>query len=85
MSFLKGGARRRRDANEKPIVAALRAVGAECWQISGRGLPDLLVRYKGRYYAAEVKSAKGTETENQGAFPIWRSVDEALKAIGAKR
>jgi len=85
VSFLKGGAKKRRDSNEKALRDALQAVGAECWQISGRGLPDLLVRFRGRYYAAEVKTAKGKETEHQGDFPIWRSVDDALRAIGAVR
>lgn len=75
----------RRDANEKGIVEALEAVGARVWRISGKGLPDLLVRYRGRYEAAEVKTAKGKETVHQGAFPIWRTVDEALQGIGAKR
>jgi hypothetical protein len=83
MSFWRGGAKKRRDANEPAILEALRAVGAECWQISGRSLPDLLVRYRGVYYAAEVKTLKGRLRETQGAFPVWRTVDDALRAIGA--
>lgn len=81
--FWKGGAGRRRDTAEKPIREALQAIGAEMWQIGGRGLPDLLVRYRGRLYAAEVKSKGGTETEHQGAFTIWRTPKDALTAIGA--
>ena len=36
MAFWKGGGGKRRDANEKAIVAALEAAGAQVWQISGR-------------------------------------------------
>lgn len=74
----------RRDANEAAIVDALRRVGAEVWRLSGKGLPDLLVRHRGRYEAAEIKTAKGKETAHQGSFPIWRTVADALGAIGIK-
>lgn len=71
----------RRDANEKPLVAALRRLGVEVWPISGKGLPDLLVRYRGRYEAGEVKTEKGKQTEHQGAFPIWRTLEDVLQAV----
>jgi Holliday junction resolvase len=77
---------RRRDANEKAIVDALRAVGAHVTRISGDGAPDILVRHAGgRLWAFEVKSAKGKQTEAQQEtdWPILRTVDEALAAIGA--
>ena len=83
MAFRRGGGGRRRDTAEKPIRDALTAVGAEHWQIGGTGLPELLVRFRGRLYAGEVKSAGGTETEHQGAFVIWRTPDQVLKEIGA--
>jgi hypothetical protein len=73
----------KRDLAEKPILEALAAVGAEFWQIGGQGNPDVLVRFRGRLYAAEVKSPGGTETKNQGAFPIWRTPEQALWEIGA--
>ena len=75
----------RRDASEKPIVEALRAVGAEVWRVTGTGCPDILVRYRGVLYAGEVKTGKAKLRATQGAFPTWRSVDEALAAIGASR
>ena len=75
----------KRDAAEKPIVEALRAVGAEVWQLSGKGHPDLLVRYKGILTAAEVKTGKAKLRATQGQFPVWRDVDTALKAIGATK
>jgi hypothetical protein len=74
----------KRDTAEKPITDALKAVGAEFWLIGGgHGNPDLLVRWRGFYYAGEVKSKGGTETKNQGDFPIWRTPEQVLKAIGA--
>jgi hypothetical protein len=81
----RAGAGKRRDANEKAIVAALRAVGAEVWHLSGSGLPDILVRYRGALHAAEVKTRTGKLTPLQGDFPVWRSPDEAIRAIEAMR
>jgi hypothetical protein len=75
----------RRDANEPDIVQALEAVGAEVWRLSGTSLPDLLVRFRGVLYAGEVKTANGRLRASQGAFPVWRTVQDALKAIGAVR
>ena len=68
-----------------PIIKMLMAFGAEVWRISGKGLPDLLVCYRGRYFVGEVKTAKGRETKHQGRFPIWRTPTDALVAIGAVR
>jgi hypothetical protein len=73
----------KRDATEPAIVQALEAVGAEVWKVSGKGLPDLLVRFRGVLYAGEVKTEKGRLRASQGAFPVWRTVDQALEAIGA--
>lgn len=77
----------RRDAAEKPIVAALRAVGADVTLISGEGAPDILVRVRGTLVAAfEIKTGKGRQTEAQRVtgWPIVRTPDEALKLIGVK-
>lgn len=80
------GQARKRDANEKAISQALRAVGAHVTSISGKGAPDLLVRYRGRLVAMEVKSKAGTQTpaQEQSDWPIVRTVDDALIAIGLK-
>lgn len=86
--FRRGGAGRRRDAVEKPIVDALRACGARCWRLGGNGLPDLLVRYGGRWTPLELKSRGGTLTPAQvesGAgrdWPVVETVPEALHAVG---
>ena len=85
MPFRRGGAGKKRDVAEQPIIKAARAVGARAYQISGTGLPDLLVEFRGRWYPGEVKSPGGTETVHQGAFPIWRTPEDMLKAIGAVR
>lgn len=85
MTFRRGGAGKRRDANEPALIAGWRAIGAEVWQVSGTGLPDVLVRFRGHLHAFEIKTATGALTEHQGDFPVIRSMDEALNAIGAVR
>jgi Holliday junction resolvase len=80
------GQARKRDANEKAIVDALFDVGAEVTKISGEGAPDLLVKFRGRLYAWEVKTAKGKRTKSQEdtQWPVIRSVDEALAELGVR-
>ena len=86
--FRRGGAGRRRDATEGPIVDALWACGATCLRIGGEGLPDLLARYGGRWTPLEVKRRGGRRTAKQvelGAGELWpivETVDEALRAVG---
>ncbi len=79
------GQTRKRDANEKPIREALEAAGATVTPISGKGAPDILVRFRGKVYAFEVKSEKGERTDAQedSQWPIVRTEDEALREIGA--
>lgn len=81
------------DRNHVEIVAALRGVGASVQDLAavGKGCPDLLVGYRGHNFVIEVKAPKGTSTPAQvawhaewrGAVRIVRSVDDALKIIGA--
>ncbi len=70
--------------NEAAIVKALEQYGAHVTRISGKGAPDILVRYRGSLWAFEVKSLKGTRTEAQceTEWPVIRSLDDALKALG---
>lgn len=84
---MRVGQARKRDMNEKPIIQALRSVGARVTPVSGAGAPDLLVRWQGRLYGFEVKSKTGKQTEAQEEtnWPIVRSVDDALIAIGVRR
>jgi len=80
------GQARRRDLNEPDIVEALISVGAQVTRISGKGAPDLLVRFRGRHYGLEVKSLVGRQTQAQTEtdWPIVRTISEALSAIGAQ-
>lgn len=81
---MRTGQTRRRDINEKVIVAALVAIGAHVTRVSGEGAPDLLIRYQGRLVAVEVKGPHGKPTQAQQGtnWPIVRSVDEALAVVG---
>ncbi len=74
----------RRDENEWEIVVALKRVGAEVTQVSGRGAPDLLVRHRGVLHGWEIKTRTGTRTKAQQAtqWPVVRSVADALAALG---
>lgn len=83
------------DANQEAIVSALRAAGARVQHLHtlGRGCPDILVAFRGRWYVAELKSAQGQLTPDevrwhqkfspQGPVYIWRSRRQALCDIGA--
>ena len=87
MTFYRGGARRRRDAIEPAIIEALRGIGAQTWQIGGRGLPDLLVWYRHRPIVLEVKSGNArmsaVQASAQAPWPVVRSVAEAVAAVEA--
>lgn len=78
---------KKRDLNEPEIVAALRSVGAQVWHVSGTGLPDVLVWFRQRFFVLECKSARGKLTKAQAAiiWPVVRTPEEALIAIGAQR
>lgn len=84
----------RRDANEPEVVAALKAAGALVWRIEQRGVFDLLVGFRERWYMIEVKTEHGELEDGQAVFalladaarlPAWvvRTPQEALYAIGA--
>jgi len=74
------------------IVDALRNVGASVVSLApmGRGVPDLLVGFRGVNYLLEVKREKGKLTADQTAFIatyngrvyVVRTVDEAYSVIG---
>ncbi len=81
----------RRDDNESDIIKALRQVGASVYQLSGAGIPDLLVGWCQRMFLLEVKSATGKLTPKQIEFRhAWkgpqpatvRTVAEALRTVG---
>lgn len=81
----------KRDGNEKAIIQALTHVGASVTQLSAKGIPDLLVGFRGETYLFETKNKYGKLTDDQIAFmDTWRgkpvvivkTVKEALDAIG---
>jgi len=81
------------DANQKEIVAALRAVGATVQHLHmvGRGCPDILVGYSGKNYLIEIKTVRGELTPQEGRFIadwrgqvcVIRTIRGALEEIGA--
>lgn len=80
----------KRDTVERAIIEALEATSAVVFQLSGAGVPDLLVGYRGRWIPLEVKSKTGTLTSAQVrthglyGYPIVRTPEEALQAIGVE-
>ena len=82
------------DSNHREIADALRAVGASVVSLAaiGRGVPDLLVGFRGVNYLLEIKTTKGKLTPDQteftalyrGVVVVVRSVSEAYAAIGIK-
>lgn len=86
------------DANQPEIVAALKAMGAEVTDLSavGSGVCDLLVSYRGQWYAIEIKDgskppSKRKLTDDQvdwhgrqrAKVHVVKDRAEALDAIGA--
>ena len=89
---------RKTDANQASIMAALRQVGATVVDLSavGRGVPDLLVGFRGNTYLLEVKNKAGRNrlTADQDVFLAWwhgvppvivYNENDALIAIDAVR
>lgn len=80
----------KRDANERAIMEALTAVGASVQPLSDKGVPDLLVGWRGENYLMEVKTKRGKLTDDQitwhdgwrGNVHIVKSVEEALNILG---
>lgn len=85
--------RKRRDATHKPIVEALRRVGASVVDAAelGGGVPDLVVGYRGVTRWLEVKSGSKLKPEQIDFIATWRggevrvvmTPEDALRAIGA--
>jgi len=83
----------RSDANQKAIMDAARAVGAVVTDIHrhGRGVPDLLISFRGRWYLVEVKDADGNLTKKEREFinlhdaPVYivRTPEQMIDVLGA--
>ena len=61
---------RKRDANEREIITALREVGASVQQLNETGCPDLLVLYRGVLYLLEVKDPTQTSKAYRSTGPM---------------
>ena len=86
------------DANHEAVVTALRSAGATVQSLAGvgKGVPDLLVGYKGQTLLMEVKDgfkppSKRSLNEDQlrwhgrwngGALAVVDSPDGALRILG---
>lgn len=94
MAFRRGGAGKRRDANEPAIREAIAACGRRSWQLGGLGLPDVLIWSPapfvrvppGFWLPVEIKVEGGGFTEHQepGRFPVARSVEDVLGYLGIR-
>ena len=84
------------DENQPAIVAALQKAGALVLSLApiGKGVPDLLCHYHGRFVLLEVKNPTKPKADRQltPAQKVWHAiwpvtvvetVDQALAAIGA--
>ena len=83
------------DDNQQEIIDALRAIGASVQDLSkvGGGCPDLACGFRGQVFMLEIKNpeTKGKLNTMQkvwhknwnGHVAVVRTVDEALKVIGA--
>lgn len=65
MSRYRKGAGGKRDENEPAIIKALRAHGCVVWQLSGKGIPDLLVLHRKGRWLADVKMPGKPTTKPQ--------------------
>ena len=82
----------KRDISEPEIVEALTKAGATVHRVSGTGIPDLLIGFRGKTYLAEAKTGKRKLNENQmkffdewRGFPpvIFRSVDDVTEWVNS--
>lgn len=76
----------KRDDNKQAIVDRLLQLGAQATRLSGEGVPDLLIAWRGISRVAEVKRPKGKLTPAQVTFhakwngepiPILTDADDA--------
>jgi len=81
------------DSNQDAIVDAYRGLGCTVTSLAGlgRGVPDLLVGYRGKLSLVEVKTPKGKLRPMQEEFrKMWpvrvvRSVEDVMQHVEAMR
>lgn len=62
-----------KDTAHKPIVTALRAIGATVQSLHGKDVPDLLVGYRGATFLLEVKTAKAEVLDKRNGRTYQRT------------
>ena len=85
------------DANQTEIVKALRQVGASVQSLAatGKGVPDLLVGFRGKNLLLEVKDGGKVKSDRKltpdqvewhqgwrGHVAVVESVEQAIKVLG---
>ena len=77
------GQTRRRDANEPSIMEDLRKAGVHVTQVSGKGAPDLILKFRGSVICVEVKSENGKRTPAQEDtdWPIVKSALDCMRLL----
>ena len=85
---------KRVDANQRSIVADLRAIGATVEDLHevGDGCPDIAVGFRGQNYLFEIKTESGQLRANQrrwhdrwnGQVDVIRSSEDALTIMGVQ-
>jgi hypothetical protein len=81
------------DANQAEIIETAEGIGAVATSLHryGRGVPDLLISYRGRWFLVEVKTETGTLTKAEKEFIekhwnakvyIVRNSQQLLDALG---
>lgn len=89
---------RRKDENQKAIIAGLEACGCTVEDIDGKDRPDIAVGYGGKNFLLEIKNPEGGRKPSKikpgqvdwhrawrGQSAIVWTLDEALQAVGILR
>jgi len=74
----------KRDEMEPEICAYLDTLGIPYWQVSGAGIPDLMILHKGIWKMLEVKGRLGRLTEPQLKF-FEKARDHGVKHLHVVR
>lgn len=76
----------RTDANQHAIIDDLEKCGVQCWRLGGKGNPDVLTLWQGKFLPLEIKTATGKlrESQREIPWPVVRTFDEAAIWIGLK-
>lgn len=79
----------KRDENEAELIQVYKQMGCSVHQLNEKGIPDLLIGYRGLTDLAEVKIKSGVltpeqqvfKTEFNGTYRIVRTVQDVIKHV----